>query len=61
MKERGLGDESIMKAKTDLIKGLEAELHRIQRWIDKEANPANKAKIISEYRKLSKILTTKEL
>jgi hypothetical protein len=54
------GGGLILKAETVLLGGLEDELYRIRRRIDKEENPVKKAKMISTYRKLSRVLTGKE-
>lgn len=50
-----------MKAETVLLGGLEDELYRIRRQIDNEENPVKKAKMVSAYHKLSRMLTAKEL
>ena len=49
-----------MRGKAVLL-SLEDELYKIRLWIDKEENPVKKAKMVSAYHKLSRVLTAKEL
>ena len=55
---RGAG--LILEGKAVLL-SLEDELYRIRRRTDKEENPVKKAKMVSACRKLSRMLTAKEL
>ena len=54
------GGELALNGEVVLL-SLEDELYKIRLWIDKEENPVKKAKMVSAYRKLSRMLTAKEL